>query len=169
MVLIKIAESQFTLDQIHTPEEALANLEVRGRFFEKVAELKKVAPKAKDFLYFSCVMLHACSAALIDQETGKPKLGKDGKPITAKWEINPKTGSWKWICSDPNIKSFRNNNGDIFLLLFKSTILVFLTIPHLVKTKIDLFKSLYVTIALILDLISNFSNPVNKSEKSILI
>ena len=114
MVFLKIAESQFTTQEIHSSEAALCDAVVRERFFKKVAELKKVAPKASDFLYFSCVMLHADTAALIDQKTGEPKLGVDGKPITAKWEKNTKTGSWKWVCSDKNTKAYKNNNGDIF-------------------------------------------------------
>lgn len=114
MSIVKTAEAHFTLEEIQDSDVALANSVVRDRFFEKVAQLKKIAPKAKDFLYFSCIMLHADSAALINQETGEPILGKDGKPITAKWDIHPKTGSWKWVCSDPNIKPYKNNNGDIF-------------------------------------------------------
>ena len=37
---------------------------------------------------------------------------QDGAKVEAHWE---KTGkSWKWVCSDPNIKPYKNANGDIF-------------------------------------------------------
>ena len=112
--IVKYADSQFTAKEIHEPDIALLDPEVMERFTKYAKALKAVAPKAKDFLYFSCVMMHSAEAALIDQKTGEPKTGKDGKPITAKWEINPKTGSWKWTCSDSNLKPYKNNNGDIF-------------------------------------------------------
>ena len=112
--IVKYADSQFTSGEIHEPDIALLNPEVMDRFTKYAKALKAVAPKAKDFLYFSCVMMHSAEAALIDQKTGAPLLGKDGKPIAAKWDINPKTGSWKWVCTDPNLKPYKNNNGDIF-------------------------------------------------------
>jgi len=113
MTIVKFAESQFTSDQIHTPDIALADDLVRSRFLHKVAALKKVAPKANDFVYFSCVMMHSGEAALVDQATGEPKLGSNGKPLTSEWIIDKK-GSWKWKCSDPNVLPYKNNNGDIF-------------------------------------------------------
>jgi hypothetical protein len=112
--IVKYADLQFTREEIHDPDSALINPEVLDRFTKYAKTLKAVAPKAKDFLYFSCVMMHAAEAALIDQKTGEPRLGKDGKPLTAKWDVNSRTGSWKWACSDPDLKPYKNNNGDIF-------------------------------------------------------
>lgn len=89
----------------------MANDEVNGRFEKFAAELRKIAPKAKDFLYFSSIVMSAGECALLD-ENGKPKIGKDGKEITAEWKENG--DSVKWICSDPSIKPFKNSNGDIF-------------------------------------------------------
>jgi len=93
-------------------EAAKADEQIKQRFVKFAQHLKRVAPKAKDFLYFSCIMMHAAEAALIDQNTGLPvKNGED--EVTSEWKIDNK-GSWKWACSDPNIKPYKNNNGDIF-------------------------------------------------------
>jgi hypothetical protein len=131
MPLIKYAEAQFSLNEIHQSDFIAANKrinallfapetaeaveeEARQRFIKFAAQLRKVAPKASDFLYFSAVMLHAAEAALIDQETGEPLKSKDGKPVTAEWLVDSKKGSWKWKCSDQEIRPYKNNNGDIF-------------------------------------------------------
>jgi hypothetical protein len=86
---------------------------IKQRFIKFAQELKKIAPRAKDFLYFSCIMMHAAEAALIDKNTGEI-IRKNGEEVTSKWEINKATGSWKWNCSDSSIRPYRNNNGDIF-------------------------------------------------------
>jgi len=93
---------------------AASDLEIRERFVKFANNLRRVAPKAKDFLYFTAIMLHSANAALIDQNTGEIKKDSSGKPITAEWKIDDKSGSWKWNCSDSNIKPYKNNNGDIF-------------------------------------------------------
>jgi hypothetical protein len=74
--------------------------------------LKRIAPKAEDFLYFSAVMMHAAEAVLINAD-GSPRLTRTGEPLKAQWEISS-NGSWKWICNDPFVKAFKNSNGDIF-------------------------------------------------------
>ena len=80
--------------------------------FRKIAAgLKKIAPKADDFLYFSCAMLHAAEASIFNED-GTPKLDRFGKTITANWDKS--NGSWKWVCSDKAIKPYKNANGDIF-------------------------------------------------------
>jgi hypothetical protein len=80
--------------------------------FSKFAEnLKKIAPKANDFLYFSAAMLHAAEASTINED-GTQKLDRFGKTITASWDKS--NGSWKWVCSDKAIKPYKNANGDIF-------------------------------------------------------
>jgi len=129
MTLFKTAEFQFNTQQIHDPNSALSNPNIRNlllnpklakaddeilqRFLKYANQLKRVAPKANDFLYFSCVMMHAAEAALIDLKTGEVRKTACGQPIEAKWAIDKK-GSWKWECTDPNIKPYKNNNGDIF-------------------------------------------------------
>jgi hypothetical protein len=80
--------------------------------FEKVAaDLKTIAPKAKDFLYFSAVMMHAAEASLLgdDNELKKDASGND---LTANWDKSNDT--WKWVCSDTNVKPYKNSNNDIF-------------------------------------------------------
>jgi uncharacterized protein (DUF779 family) len=80
--------------------------------FTKIAEgLKTIAPKAKDFLYFSAVMMHAAEAALLT-DSGEFIKGANGEPVTASWE--KKGDSWKWVCSNSDIKPYANSNRDIF-------------------------------------------------------
>lgn len=109
----KIASNPGLSVLLTQPENADIDNETRQRFIKFAAQLKRVAPKANDFLYFSAVMLHAAEAALIDQVTGEQKRDSKGNILTAEWEINKK-GSWKWKCSDPNLRPYKNNNGDIF-------------------------------------------------------
>ena len=76
------------------------------------ASLKRIAPKAEDFLYFSAVMMHAAEAALINED-GTPKMTRKGEPLSASWDIS-KDGTWKWVCNDQYVKALKNANGDIF-------------------------------------------------------
>ena len=78
---------------------------------ESIKTGKAIAPKAKDFLYFTAVMMHAAEAALLD-ETGALKKTADGKDVEAHWDTDNDT--WIWRCNDPNIKPFKNSNADIF-------------------------------------------------------
>jgi hypothetical protein len=75
------------------------------------AGLKKVAPRAEDFLYFSAVMMHAAEAAALNDD-GTPKLNVKGEPVKVGWDKSGNT--WKWTSNDPNIKPYKNSNGDIF-------------------------------------------------------
>src|SRR5271157_1816750 len=80
--------------------------------FRKVANnLKKIAPKAEDFLYFSAVMMHAAEAAALHDD-GTPRLTAKGEPIQVGWDKSG--GTWKWTTNDPSIKPYKNSNGDIF-------------------------------------------------------
>lgn len=100
---------------IQSTDSVLAELddnEINERFKKFAVQLKRIAPKADDFLYFSTRFITAAEAALIN-ENGSPKLDKYGKPVTAIWENTP-GGGIKWVCSDPNIRPFKNANGDIF-------------------------------------------------------
>lgn len=85
--------------------------DIEERFSKVAQELRTIAPKAKDFLYFSAVMMHAAEAALYNDD-GTIKKDAKGNLVTSEWVV---TGdSWKWKCSDPNIKPYKNNNSDIF-------------------------------------------------------
>lgn len=80
-------------------------------FKKQAAELKKIAPKANDFLYFSCVMMTAAEASALNDD-GTPRLTKAGKPIEVGFDTSE--GTWKWKSNDSNTLPFKNANGDIF-------------------------------------------------------
>jgi len=116
MSFVKIGENfEINSNDIKTTDSVLSELDssVLDQFIRTASDLKKIAPKAKDFLYFTGIMLHAAEAALYDDE-GNIKKDAKGQDVSAKWEVNEKTGSWKWVCSDKSIKPMKNNNGDIF-------------------------------------------------------
>lgn len=119
MSFIKNGESQ--ISEMISMDTALSNPDIFSRMaddseilaqFKKVAaELKQIAPKAKDFLYFSAVMMHSAEASLLDTK-GNIRKDAHGKNLTSTWE---KTGeSWRWICSDKNVLPYKNSNADIF-------------------------------------------------------
>lgn len=116
MSFIKIGELvNLSVNDIKSTEAVLSELDtaVLDQFTKTAAELKRIAPKAKDFLYFTAIMLHAGEAALYNDE-GDIKKDASGNNVEAHWKINEKTGSWKWVCSDSSIKPMKNSNGDIF-------------------------------------------------------
>lgn len=76
-----------------------------SNFRQVTAGLKKVAPKANDFLYFVTVMMHSAEASLLNSD-GTLKKDAKGKEVTAHWE--KKGESWKWVCSDKNVKPYKN-------------------------------------------------------------
>lgn len=112
----KIGElSEITSNNLHSTESILAKLhdtDVNEHFRKLATQLKRIAPKADDFLYFSCVMMTSAEASALNPD-GTVKLTKEGKPVQVSWEISP-NGSWKWVSNDPSIKAYKNHNGDIF-------------------------------------------------------
>ena len=85
--------------------------QVIENFGKFAASLKKIAPKADDFLYFSAVIIHAAEASVINDD-GTPKLTSKGEVATANWDKSG--GSWRWKSNDPAIRPLKNSNGDIF-------------------------------------------------------
>ncbi len=80
--------------------------------FRKTAQnLKMLAPKAEDFLYFSAVIMHAAEAAGINED-GTPKLNARGEEVVVGWDTSNNT--WRWKSNDPSIRPYKNANGDIF-------------------------------------------------------
>lgn len=80
--------------------------------FKKIAgSLKKIAPKAEDFLYFSAVMMHAAEASALNED-GTIKINASGEEVKVGWD--KRGGTWRWTSNDPSIKPYRNSNGDIF-------------------------------------------------------
>lgn len=111
-MFIKIGESlTFQTSDIHPLENVLADVDLVEKFTKYAKELKAIAPKADDFLYFSCIMMHAAEAAILNPD-GSLKKDAKGKDLTASWE--KKGESLRWVCSDPGVKALKNNNGDIF-------------------------------------------------------
>lgn len=110
--IIKLGEAQVIHSHnILTVEQVFANEEILERFTKLAKDLKAIAPKADDFLYFSAIFMHSAEAALLDSE-GKLRKDAKGEPLKAEWV--KKGRSWKWVCSDEGIKPFKNANGDIF-------------------------------------------------------
>lgn len=109
---VKLGELQvINPNSIHTPESVFADPIVEGRFRKLAGSLKRIAPRADEFLYFSAVMMHAAEAALVNAD-GSPKLTSRGEPVNANWE--KKGESWRWVCSDTGLRPYKNSNGDIF-------------------------------------------------------
>jgi hypothetical protein len=111
MAIIKLGEAhEIKLENMESclPE---VSADVLENFRKFATNLKKIAPRAEDFLYFSAVMMHAAEAAALNED-GTPKLTIKGEPVSVGWD---KSGnSWKWTTNDPNIKPYKNSNGDIF-------------------------------------------------------
>lgn len=98
-------------NNIEAPESVFSDPAIESRFRKFAGELRRIAPKADDFLYFSAVMMHAAEAALVNND-GTSKLTSRGEPLKAHWE--KKGDSWRWVCSDSTIRPYKNSNGDIF-------------------------------------------------------
>jgi len=112
MALIKIGEAlTIQPSDIKTPEAVLSDPEVLARFEKIAADIKKVAPKANDFLYFTAIMMHAAEAALLE-ENGDLKKDSSGNFLTSSWIKEGE--SWKWSCSDSTVFPLKNANRDIF-------------------------------------------------------
>lgn len=112
-MIIKIGENISGV-KVESAESCLPLLtdEIFEEFTKTAAGLKKVAPVADDFLFFSTVMMHAAEASAINDD-GSPKLLKSGQPVKVGWKVDA-NGSWKWETNDPTIKPYKNANLDIF-------------------------------------------------------
>ena len=119
--IIKLGEAvAINADCVELTSTVLSNPDVLSRMsddafvarFQKVsADLKTIAPKAKDFLYFSAIMMHAAEHVLLNDD-GTFKKDANGVDISSSWE--KKGDSWKWVCSDSSIQPYKNSNRDIF-------------------------------------------------------
>lgn len=108
-MIIKIGENISGV-KVESAESCLPLLtdEIFEEFTKTAAGLKKVAPVADDFLFFSTVMMHAAEASAINDD-GSPKLLKSGQPVKVGWKVDA-NGSWKWETNDPTIKPYKNAN-----------------------------------------------------------
>ena len=77
---------------------------------------KELSKFVDEFVYASCIMMHAAEASLINQETGEPILNKKGEPVKG-WfeETKDKQGRKSVVWNSPDgIQIYRNQNFDIF-------------------------------------------------------
>lgn len=105
---------ELTADNIKSQDSVLALISdaaINEQFKKFANELKRIAPKADDFLYFSAVIMHAAEASAIDSE-GKTKLTRNGEKLNVGWD--KKGDSWKWFSNDSTVFPYKNSNGDIF-------------------------------------------------------
>lgn len=91
--------------------ETLVTADMLAEMTKTANALKKIAPRADGFLYFSAVMMHAAEASAINPD-GTPKLTKDGSPVKVGWDTS--NGTLKWVTNDPSIKPYKNKNLDSF-------------------------------------------------------
>lgn len=112
MSFIKLGEL-IEISRVEPTETCLpaVSAEILENFQKVAANLKKVAPKAEDFLYFSAVMMHAAEAAGLNDD-GTIKLNAKGQQVEVGWDKRGNT--WRWTSNDPSIKPYKNSNGDIF-------------------------------------------------------
>src|SRR5690606_14388140 len=114
-MLIKLGEAVALVPQDIQQLESLAkneSVDIENRMQKFAQELKVIAPQAKNFLYFTCVMMHAAEASCVNDD-GSPKKLSNGDVVTSTWE-KVGTEGVRWVCNDSNIQPYRNNNRDIF-------------------------------------------------------
>lgn len=112
MTFIKLGEL-IEIDKIENTASCASAVspEILENFRKFAVNLKKIAPKAEDFLYFSAVMLHSAEASALNDD-GTIKLNASGNPIEVGWDKSG--GTWRWTSNDRSIKPYKNSNGDIF-------------------------------------------------------
>lgn len=112
MALIKLGEAFTITASDLQSSDVIANSPEVNEYFTKMAqELKVIAPKANDFLYFTAIMMHAAEASALNED-GSLKSLASGEPVKVWWE--KKGDSWKWNSNDSSLKPYRNANLDIF-------------------------------------------------------
>ena len=112
MPFTKLGEA-ITIDKIENTASCVSMVdpEILENFRKFAVNLKKVAPKAEDFLYFSAVMMHAAEAAALNDD-GTPRMTIKGEKVEVGWDKSG--GTWKWMSNDQNVRPYKNSNGDIF-------------------------------------------------------
>jgi len=126
-MLKKFANATINVDssKILTAERALQSEIITDRFRTLTAEIRRVAPRSEDFLYFVARGIHAMEAAAIDPVSREfnPKIGHiaydngHGKCKTCEVELFKGTrgealsGMW---CKASTVEPFINQNGDAF-------------------------------------------------------
>jgi len=89
----------------HEQQEVLANPKLVKQLSKLASNIKSIAPKSDDFLYFSIIFLKAAESSLLNEE-GHIKKASGGEDAWGFFDEN-----WKW---HGNVQPHRNNNRDIF-------------------------------------------------------
>lgn len=85
-------------------DAVLADPIIVERMTKLAYEIKSIAPRSEDFLYFSIIFLKSAESALLDEAGDLKKVGNERA-----WGYFDE--GWKW---HGNVKPHKNNNGDIF-------------------------------------------------------
>jgi hypothetical protein len=99
----KIGYSPSPITQL-SKDAVLADPVIIERMTKLAHEIKSLAAKSDDFLYFSIIFLKSAESALLDETGNLKKVGNDRA-----WGYFDE--GWKW---HGNVKPHRNNNFDIF-------------------------------------------------------
>jgi len=99
----KIGYSPSKINSI-SKDAILADPVLVNRMTKLAHEIKSIAPKSDDFLYFSIIFLKAAESAVLDESGSIRKIGSENA-----WGYFDE--KWKW---HGNVKPHKNNNGDIF-------------------------------------------------------
>ena len=104
-MLKKVCYSNEPKIQRESAEKVLASQELVDRLSKLATDVRAIAPKSDDFLYFSIIFLKAAESAYID-DNGKIKKLASGEDAWGFFDEN-----WRW---HGNVPPHRNNNRDIF-------------------------------------------------------
>jgi len=85
-------------------EAVLADPVIVDRMTKLAHEIKSIAPKSDDFLYFSIIFIKAAESALIDEKGDLKKVGRERA-----WGYFD--DNWRW---HGNVRPHKNSNSDIF-------------------------------------------------------
>lgn len=99
----KIGYSPSPINKL-SKDAVLADPVIVERMTKLAHEIKSIAPKSDDFLYFSIIFLKSAESAIIDEAGSLKKVGNEKA-----WGYFDE--KWKW---HGNVKPHKNNNGDIF-------------------------------------------------------
>jgi hypothetical protein len=101
----KVSYSSGTMIKPVASEQVLASKVLVDRMTKMANDIRSIAPKSDDFLYFSIIFLKAAESAILG-DNGLPKKLASGEDA---WGFYDE--SWKW---HGNVQPHRNNNGDLF-------------------------------------------------------
>jgi len=104
-MLKKICYSNEPRIKTEPVEKVLASQELVDRLNKLATDVRAIAPKSDDFLYFSIIFLKAAESAYLDDNGNIKKLSSNEDA----WGFFDE--NWKW---HGNVLPHRNNNRDIF-------------------------------------------------------